>query len=76
VRYTWIAIVALGVIGCASPQRIERDAAAHEARAAQLEGEGDYYHADKERAVAQKQRDKAAERAYLGPPVIAAPILR
>jgi hypothetical protein len=64
-RHAWMVAVLLGVVGCATPERIQRDAIAHEQRAAQLQAEGDYYGAARERAAAQKQWDKAASRATL-----------
>jgi hypothetical protein len=50
-------------ISCASPQRIEEDAVAHERRAAYFASIGDPVRAERERAAAEKQRLKAAERA-------------
>jgi hypothetical protein len=58
-----VALMALGWVGCASPQRVEMSAVKHEERASQLQAEGRYYEAEKERAAAAKQRAKAAERA-------------
>jgi hypothetical protein len=49
--------------GCASSTEIRRGAYAHEARASALEAHGDYYRAARERAAAQKQFDKARDRA-------------
>jgi hypothetical protein len=62
-RYAWMVGVLLGMIGCATPERIQREAIAHEQRATQLQAMGDYYGAAKERAAAQKQWNKAANRA-------------
>jgi hypothetical protein len=58
-----VALMALGWVGCASPQRVEMSAARHEERAARLQAEGRYREAGDERAAAAKQRAKAAERA-------------
>jgi hypothetical protein len=62
-RHAWMVGVLLGVVGCATPERIQRGAIAHEQRAAELQAEGDYYGAARERAAAQKQWNKAASRA-------------
>jgi hypothetical protein len=57
-------LVAVAAVGCASPAQIRQDGYAHLQRAQQLEAQGDYYHASKERAAANKQFAKAHERAY------------
>ena len=57
------ALLALGWVGCASPQRVEKSAMRHEERAVQLEAEGRYHEAQEEREAAAKQRTKAAVRA-------------
>lgn len=54
----------LTAAGCASPQRIRQAGYAHMEHARQLEAEGDYVGAAKERAAAQKQFRKAEVRAY------------
>jgi hypothetical protein len=56
-----MAIAACG-FGCASVDRIERRAAQHEAKAAQLEASGDFASATKEREAAAKQYSKANSR--------------
>lgn len=58
----FVAAVLLG-LSCASPQRIEEDALAHERKAAYLASIGDPVGAARERAAAAKQWEKAAKRA-------------
>jgi outer membrane murein-binding lipoprotein Lpp len=53
--------VALGA--CASPQKIERSAADHELKAQQLQAQGDWVGAEKQRREAAQQRAKADYRA-------------
>ncbi|MGZ3426421.1 MAG: hypothetical protein ACXVCV_07220 [Polyangia bacterium] len=60
---TVCSAIGLG-LGCASPTEIRQGAYGHLARAQALEAQGDYYHASKERAAANKQFAKANERAY------------
>jgi hypothetical protein len=52
------------LVGCASSARVERAALNHEQRANELQAQGDYYGAAKEREAAEKQHEKAARRAY------------
>lgn len=59
-RVSWL--LALGLVGCASADRIERGAARHQARAAELSNEGRHEEASKERAAAEKQSSKANSR--------------
>ena len=47
------------LVGCASPEKIRQGGDEHLAKAQQLEAEGDYYRASKERAAAEKQYQKA-----------------
>jgi hypothetical protein len=63
-RYLIVGLtLALGAgAGCATPARIEAGAAAHDQRAAELEAQGDYARAASERAAAERQRQKAANR--------------
>lgn len=70
-----IGVLMLGAVGCASSGRVLRSAAEHEQRAADLEARGDYYGADRQRAAAQKQREKAARRAQLEQAPIPPPLL-
>ena len=63
-----LAVLALGWVGCASPQRVEESAIRHEERAAQLQAEGRYTEAEQERQSAAKERAKAASRANQGGP--------
>jgi hypothetical protein len=62
-RYTILAAMILGAVGCASPQRIERNAVAHENQAQYYESIGDYRRANDEWEAAAKQHEKAARRA-------------
>jgi hypothetical protein len=54
--------LALLMVGCASSARIQMGADEHMAKAQQLEAQGDYHAAAKERAAAEKQYRKAAYR--------------
>ncbi len=64
-RATVLAVmVALGGVGCASSAEIRQGAYEHLAKAQRLEAAGDYYHAEKERAAANKQFNKARQRSY------------
>ena len=56
--------LALAIGGCASTERVQQAAIAHDQKAAELEDRGDYAGAADERAAAEKQRAKAARRAY------------
>jgi len=58
----WATLVAAAIGGCASANRIERGAAAHEAAAKRLEAEGNYREAAKEREASAKQYEKANSR--------------
>jgi hypothetical protein len=60
-RYGLLIVLASG---CASPQRIERGAVAHEQKAQYYESIGDPVSAADERAAAAKQHEKAARRSY------------
>ena len=60
-----LALLASGAMSCASPQRIESTATAHEERAAYYAAVGEYDRAFKQRNAALKQRRKAAERSAL-----------
>jgi hypothetical protein len=55
-------VIAVGAVGCASVDRIERSGDRHEARAKELEAAGDTVNASKERASAAKQYSKANSR--------------
>jgi hypothetical protein len=62
-RYMLLA-VGLSLVGCASSGEIRADGYAHAQRAHELEREGDYVAASRERASADKEFRKADERAY------------
>ena len=62
-RLLFVAALAASLAACASPETIRAKARAHDAKAAELEARGYYHAAAKERAAAQKQREKAAHRA-------------
>ena len=55
---------AAAVAGCASSAEIQQGAYEHLAKAQSYEAYGDYYHANKERAAADRQFAKARERAW------------
>jgi hypothetical protein len=67
-RFSFVALAfttaALAVGGCASPQKIQQNGYAHLQRANELQAQGDYYGASKERAAADKQFRKASDRSY------------
>lgn len=50
--------------GCASSAEIRQGGYEHLAKAQSYEAHGDYYHANKERAAADRQFAKARERAW------------
>ena len=56
-------VVLGGLFGCASPAQIQDAAYRQEAKARQLQAEGDYVGAARAREAAAKQRQKAADRA-------------
>jgi outer membrane murein-binding lipoprotein Lpp len=58
------AALALGLVGCASSNKIDYAGNRHLARAQELEAAGDYEGAARERAAADKQFAKARARAY------------
>jgi outer membrane murein-binding lipoprotein Lpp len=59
-----MAIVLLLSAGCASSAKIERAARVHEVEAARLDSIGDHEGAAAERESAEKQHQKARQRAY------------
>ena len=59
---TLLALAGVGLLGCASANRIERSADRHEAQAKQLEANGNTREATKEREAAAKQYSKANSR--------------
>lgn len=61
-RIAWLVLVVASLGACASANRIERGADRHEARARQLDQQGDFYAASKERDAAAKQHSKANTR--------------
>jgi hypothetical protein len=63
-RMIFAALVASAAAGCASPNEIRQAGYAHLQKAQYYEAEGDYYHASRERAAANKQFAKANQRAY------------
>ena len=66
-RKIWVVVVVAGLGACASSSRIERGADRHEARARQLEAEGNFSAASKEHEAAAKQHSKAnSRRAFEG----------
>jgi outer membrane murein-binding lipoprotein Lpp len=65
-RKLTIAALATGLLvgmGCASSTKIERGAYEHFEKARQLEAEGDYGRAEKEREAGRRQLRKAQDRA-------------
>jgi hypothetical protein len=61
-RKLLLALVVMSLGACASASRIERGGDRHEARARQLDEQGDYRAASKERVAAEKQYSKANTR--------------
>jgi hypothetical protein len=57
-----VLLMAVGALGCASPERIDRGANEHLAKARVLEANGDYSRAQKERLAADRQFAKARDR--------------
>jgi hypothetical protein len=63
-RIVAAALISAFAVGCASSAEIQSVAYEHLDRARYYEAQGDRYHADKERAAANKQFAKARRRAY------------
>ena len=61
-RKLWLAVVVMSLGACASANRIERGGERHEARARQLDEQGNFHAASKERDAAVKQYSKANTR--------------
>jgi hypothetical protein len=59
-----LAGLALALGACASSGQIQYNAQLHQAKAKQLQAQGDYHAAAKEQHAAQKQYEKARARAY------------
>jgi hypothetical protein len=61
-------ILGMGLVACASPERIRAGAYAHEMKAQRLEARGDFENAAREREAAARQHRKAAMReSYFDP---------